>query len=61
MNDSGDEQRVGNAAPDDAASQQIARAQIERQLQDAFRLAGDIPQCRQLLEFVLEYRLGQQR
>ncbi|HSG22068.1 MAG TPA: hypothetical protein VLA64_03830 [Azonexus sp.] len=46
--------------PEEAAQENLRRAQIEQRLQELFRLAGDSESARQLMRMVIEYRLKQQ-
>jgi len=59
MNDAGDEKEIDGIMPDDTANESAAREQLEQQLKELFRLAGDSAQIRQLMQMVFNYRWGQ--
>ncbi|MBK7356783.1 hypothetical protein [Propionivibrio sp.] len=59
MNSASDEQKIDGIMPDDVASESAAREQLEQQLKELFRLAGDSAQTRQLMQMVFDYRWGQ--
>lgn len=59
MNSASDEQEIDGIMPDDVASESAAREQLEQQLKELFRLAGDSAQTRQLMQMVFDYRWGQ--